>query len=87
MPTSPAKDKQILAVADYGSVRADEMPCGSTDPDDDNLCLSPNADIPAHVDNDLPRPYATYGENYAAVGSILATCVTLRVLDLMCAFQ
>nr|GEX34016.1 hypothetical protein [Tanacetum cinerariifolium] len=35
--TSPAKEKQALAVADNGSVRADEMPCGSTDPDDDNL--------------------------------------------------
>ncbi|GJW82200.1 hypothetical protein Tco_0146175 [Tanacetum coccineum] len=47
---------------DNGSVRADEIPCGSTDPDDDNLwregmensCrvviqgLSPNADIPGH---------------------------------------
>ncbi|GJY33452.1 hypothetical protein Tco_0417921 [Tanacetum coccineum] len=61
--------KQILAVADNGSVREDEMPRGSTDPDDDNLwrevmenscCaiiqgLSPNADIFAHTDNDLPR--------------------------------
>ncbi|GJR25747.1 putative reverse transcriptase domain-containing protein [Tanacetum coccineum] len=24
-----------------------------------SICLSPNADIPAHADNDLPRPYAT----------------------------
>ncbi|GJT91463.1 hypothetical protein Tco_1080308 [Tanacetum coccineum] len=58
---------------DNGSVRADEIPCGSTDPDDDNLwregmensCrvviqgLSPNADISGHADNDLPRSYAT----------------------------
>nr|GFB61432.1 hypothetical protein [Tanacetum cinerariifolium] len=32
-----AKDKEVLVVADSGSVRADEMPRGSTDPDDDNL--------------------------------------------------
>ncbi|GJY93993.1 hypothetical protein Tco_0509775 [Tanacetum coccineum] len=58
---------------DNRSVRAEEIPCGSTDPDDDNMwrkgmensCrvviqgLSPNADIPGHADNDLPRPYAT----------------------------
>ncbi|GJY38387.1 hypothetical protein Tco_0424751 [Tanacetum coccineum] len=45
---------------DNGSVRADEMPRGSTDLDDDNLWLSLNADIPTHADNDLPRPYATF---------------------------
>ncbi|GJZ58722.1 hypothetical protein Tco_0614538 [Tanacetum coccineum] len=47
---------------DNGSVRSDEIPCGSSDPDDDNLWregLSPNADILGHADNDLPWPYAT----------------------------
>ncbi|GJT65242.1 hypothetical protein Tco_1016722 [Tanacetum coccineum] len=47
---------------DNRSVRAEEIPCGSTDPDDDNMWregLSSNADIPGHDDNDLPRPYAT----------------------------
>ncbi|GJW54578.1 hypothetical protein Tco_0098663 [Tanacetum coccineum] len=65
-------DKEVLVVADTGSVRADEMPRGSTDAFDDNLwregrentCaiiqgLSPNAHIHAHANNDLPWPYAT----------------------------
>ncbi|GJW52035.1 hypothetical protein Tco_0093386 [Tanacetum coccineum] len=75
-PKSLLQDKEVLVVADNGSVRADEIPRGSTNPFDDNLwregrentCrviiqgLSPNAHIHAHANNDLPWPYATGGE-------------------------
>ncbi|GKF78047.1 hypothetical protein Tco_0230517, partial [Tanacetum coccineum] len=40
------------------SARADEMPHGSIDLDHNNLCLSPNVDIPMRADNDDPQPYA-----------------------------
>ncbi|GJR89719.1 subtilisin-like protease SBT2.6 isoform X1 [Tanacetum coccineum] len=75
--------KHALAVADNGSVRTDEMPRSSTDLDDDNLCLSLNADIPTHADNDLPRPYAT-GDT--SLSLFTARCTSLGISSLIISF-